>query len=651
MRRAACGTWPSPISAEALARAGVTLSSVRVAGGAPYWVESRPSEGGRHVLATPAPDGPVRELTPATFDVRSRVHEYGGTPYLIAPEAILFTHFADQRLYAQRRGEPPTAVTPEGYRYADFELDPSGERVLCVREDHQGSTAGAEPSNAIVSLALGARPRAGRDGRSTASSGDPGVVLFGDSDFVAYPRVSRDGRQLAWISWNHPDMPWDGTTLHVARLTSAGLLQMTSIAGGPGESVVEPRWDTDGSLYFLSDRSNWWNLYRWRDGKVERAVTIDADIAEPLWTLGASSYALTGQGRAVVRYAIDGSDRLGVVTLASGELEPLALPFVAFSSLQMLSPATALAIASSAVAEAAVVAIELEGARHRIVRTASTLELDPAWISRAEAMEFPTTGGLTAHAFYYPPTSPECSPLPGEKPPLIVKAHGGPTAHAKPELSLPTQFWTSRGFAVLDVNYGGSSGYGRRYRERLEGHWGVVDVADVVAGARHLVAIGRVDPQRIAIRGGSAGGFTVLAALAFHDVFRAGANYYGVSDLEALARETHKFESRYLDRLVAPLPEGREIYAARAPIRHLERFHAPLITFQGVEDRIVPPSQSRAIVAALERKGVPAVYIEFAGEQHGFRKAESIVRSLEAELAFYGRVFGFAPQASEHTVP
>jgi len=648
MKRAACGTWPSPIAAAELARSAIALSCVRVAGGALYWVESRPSEGGRYLVATLAPSGALRELTPAGFNVRTRVHEYGGMPYAIAPDAILFSHFADQRLYAQRGDEAPAALTPAGYRYADFDLDSSGERVLCVREDHTAGP-GAEPKNAIVALELGAAARTPRGAPAPQSVTDPGVVLYGDSDFVAYPRASADGRRIAWISWNHPDMPWDATTLHVARLASDGLHESAPIAGGPRESVVEPRWDADGSLYFLSDRSGWWNLYRWRDGRIERVFSIEADIASPLWTLGASSYALTGDGRAVARYTVKGSDRLGVVSLASGELEPLALPFVALSSIQMLSRTTAVAIAASATAQAAVVTIDLASGNHKSVRAPSLIKLDPAWISRAEPVEYPTAGALTAHAFYYPPTSPQFSALEGEKPPLIVKAHGGPTAHSTPELNLGTQYWTSRGFAVLDVNYGGSSGYGRRYRERLEGGWGVVDVEDVVAGVRYLVACGRVDPRRVAIRGGSAGGFTVLAALAFHDVFRAGANYYGVSDLEALAHETHKFESRYLDRLVAPLPEGREIYAARAPIRHLDSFSAPLITFQGAEDRIVPPSQSRAIVAALERKGVPAVYIEFEGEQHGFRKAESIVRSLEAELDFYGRVFGFAPATSTRT--
>jgi dipeptidyl aminopeptidase/acylaminoacyl peptidase len=455
--------------------------------------------------------------------------------------------------------------------------------------------------------------------------------------------VSPDGRRLAWIAWNHPYLPWDATTLYVANLTSRGLTDITALSKGSKESVMEPRWDADGTLYFVSDRSNWWNLYRYEANRITTAATLEADIASPLWTLGQSNYALTGDGRAIVRYTACARDGLGVLDLASRKLVPLDLPFVGLSNVQLLSPDTAIAIAASATQEAAVVTIELSTGRHAVLRAPGTVQLDAAFVSVAAAIEFPTAGGKTAHAFYYPPTHPDFTAPAGERPPLIVKVHGGPTSHSKPEFSLATQYWTSRGFALLDVNHGGSSGFGRAYRERLEGNWGIVDVGDVVAAVRFLIAAGRIDGNRAAIRGGSAGGFTVLAALAFHDVFRAGANYYGVSDLEALARETHKFESRYLDRLVAPLPSGKDVYAARAPIRHLENFKAALITFQGAEDKVVPPDQSRAIVAALKAKGVPVAYSEFEGEQHGFRKAESIVRSLESELVFYGQVFGFSP--------
>ncbi len=633
-KQAPYGTWHSPLAAADLASSAISLNYVQVCEGVPYWVESRPAEGGRSVVVTSAAGGAVRELTPPGFNARTRVHEYGGTPYVMSHDTVYFSNFTDQRLYSQRPGEKPVAVTPVGYRYADFELDSSGRQLFCVREDHTG---GGEPKNAIVVL-------------DTASSAAPGTtaaagkVLFGGSDFVAYPRVSPDGRRIAWIAWNHPDMPWDTTTLYMANLTAGSeLSDITAVAGGTEESVVEPRWDLDGTLYFVSDRSNWWNLYRYQDGHVAPVFSFEAEIASPLWTLGQSNYALTGDGRAVVRYTVAARDRLGVVSLASGNLTPLDLPFVGLSNIQLIAANTAVAIAASPTADAAVVTIDLGNAGYEVLRVPGSLKLEAPFIAVAESIEFPTAGGLTAHAFYYPPTNPNFAGSAGEKPPLVVKVHGGPTSHSKAELATGIQYWTSRGFALLDVNHGGSSGFGRAYRERLKGSWGVVDVGDVVAGVKYLISAGRIDGNRAAIRGGSAGGFTVLATLAFHDVFKAGANYYGVSDLEALARDTHKFEARYLDRLVAPLPEGLAIYEARAPIRHLENFKAALITFQGSEDKVVPPDQSRAIVAALKAKGVPVAYIEFEGEQHGFRKAENIVRSLESELAFYGLVFGFEP--------
>jgi len=633
MKQAPYGTWHSALAAADLASSAIALNYVSILENTLYWVESRPAEGGRSVIVTSTPDGAVKELTPPGFNARTRVHEYGGTPYAISRDAVYFSNFTDQRLYAHRTGKDPVAITPAGYRYADYELDRAGKRLFCVREDHTGS---GEPKNTIVVI--------------DTDAGGAGQVLFEGSDFVAFPRLSPDGRRLAWITWNHPDLPWDTTTLYVATLTDSGLSDITAITRGVEESVLEPRWDSDGTLYFVSDRSNWWNLYRYEDGQVTPVFAFEAEVSGPLWVLGQSNYTLDGHGRAVVRYTVAARDKLGVASLSSGKLTPLDLPFTGLSNIHLLGADTVVAIAASAIEEAALVSIDLNTGGYRVLRAPGSVRLEKPFVSVAEAIEFPTADGRTAHAFFYPPTSPDFTGLDGEKPPLIVKVHGGPTSHSKPDLAMGIQYWTSRGFALLDVNHGGSTGFGRAYRTRLNNNWGVVDVGDVVAATKYLIEQGRVDGKRAAIRGGSAGGFTVLAALAFHDVFKAGANYYGVSDLEALAQDTHKFESRYLDRLVAPLPQGRAIYEARAPIRHLENFKAALITFQGSEDKVVPPSQSRAIVTALKAKGVPVAYVEFEGEQHGFRKAENIVRSLELELAFYGQVFGFTPDGALPTV-
>ncbi len=631
------GTWASPIDAGRLAGAAVSMSDLRVRDGAVYWRESRPAQGGRQALMRRGTDGAVAEVTPADAYVRTRVHEYGGASYALLDDAVVFSRFDDQRLYRLGAGAPPAALTPPGYRYADCVCDPLRARLLCVREDHTPATVAdnGEERNEIVALALGAD-----------AGVDPGRVLVGGSDFVAYPRPSPDGRWLAWISWNHPDMPWDSSTLSVAALGEDGIGPATAIAGGPGRSVLEPQWDRDGSLYFIDDPDGWWNLYRWRDGMVEPVAPMAREFGGPLWSHGASSYVLTGDGRAVVRTSAGASDRLGVLDLADGRLRQFDLPFVGFSDLRLLDDGRTVTFASAADDEPALVAIDLADGSHQVLHQPVRADLAPALIARGEPIEFPTAPGpdgeaRSAHAFFYPPTSDRFQGPAGERPPLIVIVHGGPTSVSKPALALSRQFWTSRGFALVDVNYGGSTSFGRAYRERLNGQWGVVDVADALAAVDHLVASGRVDPERVAIRGGSAGGFTVLAALAFGDRFKAGANYFGVSDIKALAATSHKFERNYDVSLIGPPDEA--LYRARSPLFHLERFDEPLITFQGSDDPIVPPAQSRAIVEALRERGVPVAYIEFEGEQHGFRKAASIIRAHEAELYFYGRIFGFTP--------
>jgi len=630
-RQTVHGSWASPLSARRLATASAAIGSARAFGGRLLWTETRPDEGGRIALLESDAAGRAVEVLAPPFSVRTRVHEYGGIAYVAAGPRLLVVNDADQLLYAVEANRPPVPLTPPGLRYADGDETTDGRRAVFVREDHRG---GGEPENVVVAI--------------DPEQPSEGTVLFDGSDFVAAPRLSRDGR-LAFVSWNHPSMPWDGTRLHVGRLAGDRLLDLTVIAGADDESVIEPGWDDDGTLYFLSDRSGWWNLHRFRNGRVEAVTALEAEMGGPLWQLGQSTWALIGGGHAIAGVCRRGREELALIDLETGALTPLPLPFVAFGSVGRLDARTAFAVAAAEDEPPALISIDLDSGRHSVIRrTAEAPPLPTEFIARAEPIEFPTAAGAdgaarSAFGFFYPPTNPDHAAPAGEKPPLLVELHGGPTGRRSPSFSLSRQFWTSRGFAAVDVNYGGSSGFGRAYRERLRGQWGVVDLADAVAAVKHLVAQGRVDPKRVVIRGGSAGGFTVLSALAFTDVFAAGVNYYGVADLERIAADTHKFESRYLDSLVAPLPQGREIYRARSPVHHLQQMNAALITFQGAEDRAVPPEQSRAIVDAVRQRGLPVAYLEFDGEQHGFRRAENIARALEAEVYFLGRVLGFTP--------
>jgi dipeptidyl aminopeptidase/acylaminoacyl peptidase len=617
------GAWASPITAASLAEGGIGLADLRVANGQLYWLETRPAEGGRLVIMT-QDGGSVRQLTPESFNVRTRVHEYGGASFVVAPGGIWFSHFRDQKLYWQAPDAAPEALTPEGYRYADAIPLPGGG-LIAVREDH---TDPANVRNAIVRLS------------GTAGAGQ---VLYGDSDFVAYPRLSRDGRRLAWIAWNFPAMPWDQTRLYVAELGDVAPGEIKLVAGGDGVAALEPQWGADGTLTWISDQSGFWNLYDDRDGAPRPILPRRAEFAGPLWGLGQANYALMDDGRIVAAAREAGGETLLAVDPIAGAARPISLPFLALTSIQKLDEGRIAALAHSGDEGSAVVIVDIASGDFEIVRRPAPSSVPAAFISRAEAISFPSANGRTAHALYYPPTNGDFTAPPGETPPLIVQAHGGPTGSASGAFSLSVQYWTSRGFALVDVDYGGSSGYGRAYRQLLDGQWGIVDVEDVIAAARHLAEAGRADPKRIAIHGGSAGGFTVLAALSQSDVFSAGGDFYGVADLEALARDTHKFESRYLDGLIGPWPEAKAIYDARSPINHLAGFSAPLIILQGAEDPIVPPNQAHMIRDALKAKGTPVAYLEFAGEGHGFRRAENIIRAKEAELYFYGKVFGFEP--------
>ncbi len=644
------GTWSSPITAGLVVRAAAGLSDVQIdpADGAVWWAESRPEEKGRIALVRLDPDGSVSEPLPDTVSVRTRVHEYGGRAWWVASGSLWYVDWSDQRLWVLPAGDStPRPITPappseHGWRYSDGDVSPDGRWIACVRESHvlADGTPLDEARNEIVVLPA--------DGSS-----EPTVIVSG-SDFVSSPRFSPTGQDVAWLVWDHPRMPWDGTELWVGELELGGPLPHLTdprfLAGGPDESLVQPEWGSDGELLVVSDRSDWWNLYRVDPtGTLEPLAPVDAEVATPPWVFGQSRFTELTDGRTVMALSSDGTD--GLAVLVDGMLRRVEVPYTAISSLRA-APGGVVCIAASPTTEPAVVRITIDGttADIDVLRGPRDLGLDPSWFSIPEPVAFPS-GDRTAHALHYPPTNPDIDVDDAEPPPLIVMIHGGPTGAARPQLNLATQFWTSRGFAVLDVNYGGSTGYGRAYRRLLDGQWGMVDVEDCISGARHLADQGKADPDQLLIRGGSAGGFTTLAALAFGDVFAAGASHYGVADLLALAADTHKFESRYLDGLVGPLPESEQLYRDRSPIHHLDGFDRPLVVFQGSEDAIVPPNQAEAIVSALLERGVEVGYVLFEGEQHGFRQAPHIIRALEGELWFYGHVLGFEPADPIEPVP
>jgi dipeptidyl aminopeptidase/acylaminoacyl peptidase len=629
-RVAGYGCWTSPISADLVTAAQVGLAQPTLDRGRAYWLETRPEEGGRTVLVHRPLDGAAADLTPPPFNVRTRVHEYGGGAYAVQDGVVVAVDFADQRLYRLNSQGGATAITPASerrLRYADLELDPAGRRVLAVREEHR---AEGEAVNSIVALDL--------EGR-----GDPGQELVAGHDFFSSPCLSPDRRQLAWLSWDHPNMPWDGTELWLAEISEESRLGAPRrVAGGARESIVQPAWSPDGQLYFASDRTGWWNLYRLGEAGPLPVCPMSAEFAGPAWTFGDRWFGFLGGDSILACFTEAGRWHLAQIASATGRLTRLPLPYTELSGIS-IADGQAVLRAGAPDRPAAILLFEPASGQLRELCTSGMLPVDPIWLARPEAIEFASGPDQSAHALVYPPTNPDFAAPADERPPLIVKSHGGPTCSTSSELKLSTQFWTSRGFAVCDVDYGGSTGYGRAYRERLNGLWGEVDVQDCVNAARALVADGRADARRLAITGGSAGGYTTLCALTFHDVFRAGASHYGISDLEALARDTHKFESRYLDRLVGPWPEAQALYRARSPIHHVDRLSCPIIFFQGLEDAVVPPNQAQMMVEALRRKGLPVAYLTFEGEQHGFRKAETIQRVLLAELTFYGRVFGFAP--------
>jgi dipeptidyl aminopeptidase/acylaminoacyl peptidase len=619
------GCWKSPITAEVVAAGEVGLEQVRIDGQDIYWVERRSQEGGRKVIVRRSLDGRVTDMTPVGFNARTRVHEYGGGDYAVYNGTIVFSNFMDQRLYVQRPGSEPSALTPATtLRYADGQIDRRRNLFFCVREDHGGR---GEAINTVVSIDL--------------IEGGAGRALVSGNDFYSSPRLSPDGSRLAWLTWNHPNMPWDGTELWVGKLTGDGSIdEAIRVAGGVSESIFQPEWSPEGTLYFVSDRTGWWNIYRWPDELVEPVCAMDAEFGQPQWVFAPSLYGFASERRIVCSYTKNGRDYLATLDTLTRALNNIELPFTAISQVRVAGDRVVF-IGASSTEPTSIISLSLATKKLEVLRRSREIAVDAGYLANPRAIEFPTEGGLTAHGHFYAPRNRDYAAPENEKPPLLVMSHGGPTSASSASLKYSIQFWTSRGIAVLDVNYGGSSGYGREYRERLKGQWGVVDVDDCINGARHLIEHGYVDGNRLAIRGGSAGGYTTLCALTFRNFFKAGASHYGISDLEALARDTHKFESRYLDSLIGPYPQRQDLYVERSPIHFTDRLACPMILFQGLEDKVVPPNQAEKMVEAMRAKNLPVAYLTFEGEQHGFRKAENIKRVLEAELYFYSKVFGF----------
>ena len=621
------GAWRSPITSDLIVGETIGLGDILIDGGDIYWIEGRPSEGGRNVVVWRTKDGGHEDVTPPPFSARARVHEYGGGATTVHRGVVYFSNFTDQRLYRLASGGAPTPLTPQpaegtSWRYADGVIDPVRRRWIGVREEHH---ADGRVDNTLVAIDL-QRP-------------GPGTVVAQGHDFYSSPKLSPDAKRLAWLCWNHPNMPWVGTELWVAAVAADGSLAAPQrIAGGDAESIFQPEWSPDGTLHFVSDSSGWWNLYRCDlSGATHAICSRSAEFGQAQWNFRQSTYAFLAAEQLVCTYSEAGRGFLARLDIVAQKLIPFDLPYTDFGQIR-LTGSRIICRAGSFADPPAIVAIDAATGAVEVLRQSARVASDPslrAYFSSPEHLEFPTEHGLTAHANYYPPHSADHAAPTGEKPPLVVKCHGGPTSSGSSSLSLGIQYWTSRGIAVLDVDYGGSTGYGRAYRNRLKGQWGIVDVDDCVNAARHAVAKGLADGERTVITGGSAGGYTVLAALACSDFFKGGASYYGVSDVAALARDTHKFEARYLDWLIGPYPERADLYRERSPINHTDGLKCPVIFFQGAEDRVVPPNQTEMMVDALRRRGIPVGYLLFAGEQHGFRRAENIKRALDAELYFY----------------
>jgi dipeptidyl aminopeptidase/acylaminoacyl peptidase len=623
---ASYGSWKSPITSDLIVSDMIGLGQIVLDGGDIYWYEARPSEGGRYVIVRRTPDGEISDVNPAPYHARTRVHEYGGGAYTVSDGVVYFANFTDQRIYRQIPGGEPHPLTPEGQlRYADLQFDKRRGSLVCIVEDH--SREGEEAVNSLARLDL--------------DNGQIAHTLAAGNNFYSSPAISPDGNKLAWLTWNHPNMPWDGTELWVGALAETGEVENAQlVAGGVQESIFQPLWSPNGVLYFVSDRNGWWNLYRLIGNDIEPVVEMEAEFGEPQWLFGMATYGFSSAEQLVCIYTQNGRYYLATIDTATRQLETIKTPYTDLWAVKAGNGKFVGATGNPS-GPSALRILDIASGKWETLRLSSTVKIDPGYISMPEQIEFPTENGLTAYGIYYPPHNKDYTGPRGEKPPLLVKSHGGPTGATTSTFSLGIQYWTSRGIAILDVNYGGSAGYGREYRTRLNGNWGVVDVQDCANGARYLVERGDVDGDRLMITGGSAGGYTTLCALTFTDTFKAGASHFGIGDLEPFVYDTHKFESRYLDSLVGPYPEKKALYEQRSAIKHTHLLNCPVIFFQGLEDKIVPPAQSETMFQAVRDKGLPTAYLAFEGEQHGFRKAENIKRALDGELYFYSRVFGF----------
>jgi dipeptidyl aminopeptidase/acylaminoacyl peptidase len=626
------GEWQSPISSDLIVAGTISLGQICLDGDRVYWSESRPTEAGRNVVVTWLPsDGQIQEINPSPFNVRTRVHEYGGGAFYIADGVLYFINFADQCIYTQRPGAKPNPLTTESkLRFADLLRDRQRQRLIAICEDHtivNQELADQEAVNTLVAI------------------DDQGAIttLANGHNFFASPTLSPDGSMIAWITWDHPNMPWDGTELWQAKFQADGSLgPIEKVAGGPTESIFQPLWSPDGRLHFISDRTGWWNLYRLNDGTIEPLCPKNAEFGLPQWVFGMSTYGFASAQELICTYSENGTTVLAKLDLTTLKLTPIQTPYTSISGIQISQSLVAF-VGGTAIQPCAIVQLDLATGKMQELRYGSDLKIDPGYMSAPQIVEFPTENGLTAYGLYYAPKNKDFQAPAGELPPLLVKSHGGPTASASSDFNLKIQYWTSRGFGFLDVDYGGSTGYGREYRQRLNGNWGIVDVQDCINGAKYLVQQNLADNDRLVIAGGSAGGYTTLCALTFYDVFKAGASYYGVSDLEVLATDTHKFEARYMDSMIGPYPAEKQIYYDRSPIHFVDQLACPIIFFQGDEDKVVPPNQAEMMVEMLRQKGLPVAYVLYKGEQHGFRKAENIKRTLDGEFYFYSRVFGFKP--------